>query len=150
MAILGGLELVAAGVILHKYTKGKERERELERERDRRSRERRHERQRHRRRRDSPPQHMRKEHSLFTQQSQVPRAQSVPPPGYPPNWKPQPTYYPPQPWQPCQNEKSHAWQPQANIYPPTWHAQAPQQSQSQSYQQPQPRPRPQPQSNMYP
>ena len=124
MVILGGLELVAAGVILHKYNKGKEREKELEREQDRRSRERRHDRKHHHHRRDSPPQHMRKEQSLYPPQSQVPRAQSAPPPGYAPNWQLQPTYYPSQSWQPQQNEKTPAWHPQPTYYPLSRQAQA--------------------------
>ena len=143
MVIFGGLELVAAGVILHKYNKGKEQERELEQEQERRSRESRHDRKHHHRR-DSPPQHLRKEHSLYHPQAQIPRPQSAPPPGYAPNWRPQPMYYPPQPWQPQQNEKNPAWQPQPqpqpNYYTPTW--QAPAASQSYSQQLPQP--------NMYP
>jgi hypothetical protein len=142
MVIFGGLELVAAGVILHKLNKGKEREQELEREQDRRSRERRHDRKHHRRR-DSPQQHIRKEHNLYPPQSQPPRAQSAPPPGYAPNWQPQPMYYPPQPWQPQQTEKTPAWHRQPNNYPPTWQAQAPPQSRSHPY------PQPQPQPNMY-
>ena len=142
MVIFGGLELVAAGVILHKYNKGKEQERDLERDQERRARERRHDRKHHHRR-DSPPQHIRKDQSLYPPKGQIPRPQSAPPPGYAPNWQHQPIYYPPQPWQPQQDEKTPAWQPQPqpNYYPPpTWQAQAP----------PQPHSRQEPQPNTYP
>lgn len=150
MVIFGGLELVAAGVILHKYNKGKEQEKEQER----RSRERRHDRKHHRRR-ESPPQHVRNENDLYPPQGHPHRAQSAPPPGYAPSGQPQPTYYPPQSWQPQQYEKTPTWNPQLNHYPPAWqaqpqpHPQAYLYPQSQSYGHPQPA-QPQPQQTMQP